>query len=111
MTTEPVNAEAEDTVSESQSEAAIRAERAFKDGLAEAERAMTQTAKVAERFIRQGIEVVRAQTRAYSTDPAQTFEETQRYIVERVKERPVTATLAGLGVGFLLGLMLSGRGR
>jgi ElaB/YqjD/DUF883 family membrane-anchored ribosome-binding protein len=110
MTAEPVNAAADET-SEPRSEAAGRAERAFRDGLAEAERTMTETAKAAERVIRQGIEIVRAQTKTYSDDPAQTIEEVQRYIVERVKERPVTATLAGLGVGFLLGVMISGRGR
>jgi ElaB/YqjD/DUF883 family membrane-anchored ribosome-binding protein len=27
-----------------------------------------------------------------------------------VKERPVTATLAGIGVGLLIGLLLAGRG-
>jgi len=111
MTAESLNAATDETDTASQSEAASRAERAFKDGLAEAERTMTETAKAAERVIRQGIEIVRAQTRAYSTDPAQTVEEAQRYILERIKERPVTATLAGLGVGFLLGLMISGRGR
>ena len=111
MTAEPVNAAADEADSAPGAETASRAERAFRDGLVEAERTMTEAAKVAERVIRQGIEVARAQTKAYSTDPGQTFEEAQRYIVERVKERPVTATLAGLGIGFLLGLMISGRGR
>jgi ElaB/YqjD/DUF883 family membrane-anchored ribosome-binding protein len=36
-------------------------------------------------------------------------DEAQRYVVERVKERPVTATLAGIGVGLLLGLLLANR--
>jgi len=38
-------------------------------------------------------------------------EEAQRYVMERVKERPMTATLAGLGVGVLIGLLLSNRSR
>ena len=38
------------------------------------------------------------------------FEVAQRYVVDRVKERPVTATLAGIGVGLLIGLLLAGRG-
>jgi ElaB/YqjD/DUF883 family membrane-anchored ribosome-binding protein len=111
MTAEPVNAATDESDLASRTEAAGRSDLAFKDGLAEAERAMTEAAKVAERVIRQGIDVVRAQTKAYSADPAQTVDEAQRYIVERIKERPVTAALAGVGVGFLLGLMISGRGR
>jgi ElaB/YqjD/DUF883 family membrane-anchored ribosome-binding protein len=111
MTAETVNSTTDDTDPSLQPGAAGRAERAFKDGLAEAERAMTEAAKVAERVIRQGIEAVRAQSNAYSADPAQTVEDTHRFIVERIKKRPVTSALAGVGVGFILGLMVSGRGR
>ena len=85
------------------------AQRALKDSLAAAERRLSEAAKTAERVIRDGIETIRAQTQAYSGPAGQTVEEAQRYVVERVKERPVTATLAGLGVGFLLGLLLSSR--
>ena len=35
-------------------------------------------------------------------------DEASRYVSERVRERPITATLAGLGVGVLLGLLLAG---
>jgi ElaB/YqjD/DUF883 family membrane-anchored ribosome-binding protein len=87
------------------------AQRALKDSLAAAERRLSEAAKTAERVIKDGIEAIRAQTEAYSGPAGQTVDEAQRYIVERVKERPVTATLAGLGVGFLLGLLLSSRGR
>ncbi len=89
--------------------AADQAQRALREGLAQAERRLTEAAKVAERVIRDGIEAVRAQTHGYS-GPA-TVDDAQRYVVERVKERPVTAALAGLGVGFLLGVLLSSRGK
>ena len=39
----------------------------------------------------------------------QQIDEAQKYVVERIKERPVVATLAGLGVGLLLGLMMASR--
>jgi ElaB/YqjD/DUF883 family membrane-anchored ribosome-binding protein len=87
------------------------AQRALKDSLALAERRLSELAKTAERVVKDGIETIKAQTQAYSGPASQTVDEAQRYVVERVKERPVTATLAGLGVGFLLGLMLSSRGR
>ena len=39
------------------------------------------------------------------------LENARVYVVERVQERPLTATLAALGVGFLLGALLSGSRR
>ena len=93
-------------------EAALEnAQRALKDSLAVAERRLSEAAKTAERVIKDGVDAIKAQTQVYSGPAGQTVDEAQRYIVERVKERPVTATLAGLGVGFLLGLLLSSRGR
>jgi ElaB/YqjD/DUF883 family membrane-anchored ribosome-binding protein len=87
------------------------AQRALKDSLAVAERRLSEAAKTAERVIKDGIDAIKAQTQAYSGPASQTVDEAQRYVVERVKERPVTATLAGLGVGFLLGLLLASRVR
>jgi ElaB/YqjD/DUF883 family membrane-anchored ribosome-binding protein len=87
------------------------AQRALKDSLAAAERRLSEAARTAERVIKDSIEAIKAQTQAYSGPASQTVDEAQRFVVERVKERPVTATLAGVGVGFLLGLLLSSRGR
>jgi ElaB/YqjD/DUF883 family membrane-anchored ribosome-binding protein len=92
-------------------QAVDNAQRALKDSLAAAERRLTDAAKTAERVIKDSIEAIKAQTQAYSGPAGQTVDEAQRYVIERVKERPVTATLAGLGVGFLLGVLLSSRGR
>jgi len=39
----------------------------------------------------------------------QQVDEAQRYLTERVKERPMTAVLAGVGIGLVLGLLLSNR--
>ena len=87
------------------------AQRAVKDALAAAERGLTDAAKRVERVIKDGMDALRAQTSAYSGPASQTVDDAQRYVIERVKERPVTATLAGLGVGVLIGLLLSSRGK
>ena len=100
----------EDEVS-STNDAIDQAQRALRDSLATAERRLAEAAKSAERVIRDSIDAVRAQTRAYAGPASQSVDEAQRYVIERVKERPVTATLAGLGVGFLLGLLLASRGK
>jgi len=65
--------------------------------------------QTAEKVLKESVETLKAQTRAYTDNAGEHFDEAQRYVVERVKERPVTATLAGLGVGLLLGLLLANR--
>ena len=39
------------------------------------------------------------------------LEDARAFMVDRVQERPLTATLAALGVGFLLGALISGSRR
>ena len=69
---------------------------------AEAQRSFGEAAKKFEKVVSEGLEQIRAQSRTYA--------DAQRYVVERVKERPLVATGAALGVGLLIGLLLaSGR--
>ena len=89
--------------------AAMLGEKAFNEALASAERTITEAAKTAERVLKEGVETLRAQTKTYSETAGQQVDDAQKYVLERVKERPLTATLAGLGVGVLLGLLLSNR--
>ncbi len=89
--------------------ATIKGEKALNEALAAAERTITEAAKTAERVLKEGVETLRAQTKVYSETAGQQVDDAQRYVLERVKERPLTATLAGLGVGVLLGLLLSNR--
>ncbi len=77
-----------------------RTQRILKDALAAADRA-----------IKDAVRTLREQKDAYAGPAGETVEEAQRYVVERVKERPVTAALAGLGVGVLIGLLLASRGK
>jgi len=90
--------------------AAKHAERSFVDATDEARERLTDAAHRTEAAVREGMETLRAQSRAYADTATQQFDDAQRYVVERVKERPVTATLAGVGVGLLIGLLLASRG-
>jgi len=85
------------------------AHRVLKEGLAAAERGLLEVAKRVERAVKESMETIRAQTGDYSGDPARTAQDAQRYIVDRVEERPVAAAFVGLGVGFLLGALFFGR--
>jgi ElaB/YqjD/DUF883 family membrane-anchored ribosome-binding protein len=73
------------------------------------ERSIQELARRAERAIHEGIESLRSQSRGYADTAAERFDTTQRYVVDRVHERPLTSTLAALGVGVLVGFLLSGR--
>ena len=89
-------------------EAAGAAKANLSDAAATAKANLTDAAKRIEASLTQGLETLRAQTRTYSDTAGQQVEDASRYVSERVRERPITATLAGLGVGVLLGLLLAG---
>jgi ElaB/YqjD/DUF883 family membrane-anchored ribosome-binding protein len=110
MSAEPSSSATEDLESLASGEdAAEHGSSAFKESLAAAERSIIEAVKTAERVIKEGLEALRAQTKAYAGTGGLTVDDAQKFVVERVKERPVTAAFAGLGVGLLIGLLLSSR--
>lgn len=79
---------------------------------AEAQRSFAEATKRLEKVVADGLEQFKAQSRTYADGAGQHIDEAQRYVVDRVKERPLIATGAALGVGLLIGLLLaSGRDR
>ncbi|MGI9169222.1 MAG: hypothetical protein ACR2FH_03480 [Caulobacteraceae bacterium] len=91
--------------------AADHGQRAVSEAIAAAERTIAEAARTAERVLKDGVETLRSQTRVYTDSAGQHVDEAQRYVMARVKERPMTATLTGLGVGLLIGLLLSHRSK
>jgi ElaB/YqjD/DUF883 family membrane-anchored ribosome-binding protein len=89
-------------------EAASAAKSNFGEAAAAAKTNLADAAKRIEQSLTQGLETLRAQTRTYTDTAGQQVDEASRYASERIRERPITATLAGLGVGVLLGLLLAG---
>ena len=51
---------------------------------------------------------LRANAGPYVDDAGEHFATAERYLVERVQKQPLTTSLALLGVGVLVGLLLSG---
>lgn len=107
-----------DAAGASAGEAVDHGRQALSEALAAGEKAFTEAAKRAdklfresERLIKDNLERVREQAKAYSETAGQSVDEAQRYVVEAVKERPVTATFAGLGLGLLIGYLLSNRSK
>ena len=89
--------------SQSIDQAADKADSAIK----QADSNFNDIAKRAERAIHEGFETLRSQTRVYADNAGERLDTAQKYVVERVQERPLTATVAALGVGVLLGFLLS----
>ena len=54
---------------------------------------------------------LRDQGREAASAAGDQLEDARAFMVDRVQERPLTATFAALGVGFLLGLLISGSKR
>ncbi|MDB5465382.1 MAG: hypothetical protein JWQ46_144 [Phenylobacterium sp.] len=74
---------------------------------AEAQRSFAEARSRIEQVVQDGLEQLRAQSRAYADNAGQQLEQAGQYVTERVKERPLAATGAALGVGVLIGLLLS----
>jgi ElaB/YqjD/DUF883 family membrane-anchored ribosome-binding protein len=86
-------------------QAATKADKA----ILEAEKRLTALADRAEKTVQEGLETLRAQTRVYADTAGQSIDEAQRYLTDKVQERPLAATFTALGVGVLIGLLLGGR--
>jgi ElaB/YqjD/DUF883 family membrane-anchored ribosome-binding protein len=84
-------------------------QKSFNEALDLAERSLNEASKRVEKVLKEGVDALKEQTKGYREDAGKQFDDAQKYVMERVKERPVTATLAGLGVGLLLGLLLASR--
>jgi ElaB/YqjD/DUF883 family membrane-anchored ribosome-binding protein len=74
---------------------------------AEAQRTFIEARAKIEQVVQEGLEQLRAHSRVYADNAGQQLDVAQQYVTERVKERPLAATGAALGVGVLIGLLLS----
>jgi ElaB/YqjD/DUF883 family membrane-anchored ribosome-binding protein len=74
---------------------------------AEAQRTFADARARIEQVVQDGLEQLRAQSRAYADTAGEQLDQAQQYVTERVRERPLAAIGAALGVGVLVGLLLS----
>jgi ElaB/YqjD/DUF883 family membrane-anchored ribosome-binding protein len=81
------------------------------EALAAAQAKLTEKAKAAQVALKTQADVLMDRTKDYRENAGQQLDDAQKYVVERIKERPVTAAFAGLGAGLILGLLLANRDR
>jgi ElaB/YqjD/DUF883 family membrane-anchored ribosome-binding protein len=72
------------------------------------EATLSDLARRAERAVHEGFDAVKSRAGSYSEGAGQQLDTAQRYVTSQVQERPLTTTLAALGVGVVVGFLLSG---
>ena len=92
-------------------EKANAAETRLRAKAAETEARLREQSEVLRERARGYYDAARVRGQAYYDEASERFDEAQRYLTERVQERPMQSTAIALGVGVVLGLLLAGRRR
>lgn len=79
------------------------------EAAAQTEQSLAELARRVEQAVKEGLTELKERSRDYADVAGEQFETAQQYVADRVQERPITATLAALGVGVLVGYLLAGR--
>ncbi len=58
--------------------------------------------------MQEALDLARSRSKVYAEGAGEQLETAQKYMTERVQERPLAATAVAVGVGVLIGLLLSG---
>ena len=96
---------------DSVNDAAAHGQRALNEAVVAAVRTINSATKTAEGLLKDGLDTLYEQTKSYTERAKHRLDDGQNFVARRVKERPMTAALAGLGVGFLLAVMFSSRSK
>ncbi len=97
----PANSTANPALEETVRNAANASRAHFDDAIGELK---TRAGKVAQDTLHS----LKANAGPYVDDAGEHFATAERYLVERVQKQPLTTTLALLGVGVLMGLLIAG---
>lgn len=76
---------------------------------ADTQKAIAEAAKRIESVVQQGLEQLRAQSRVYADVAGEQLDEATRVASEQIRNRPLAATGAALGLGVLIGMLLASR--
>jgi ElaB/YqjD/DUF883 family membrane-anchored ribosome-binding protein len=87
------------------------ARKATADAAAETGRALNDLAKRAGSAVQERFDELGVNPREYTDYAGQKVETAQQYLTDRINERPVPAALAALGLGVVIGFLLSGSRR
>jgi ElaB/YqjD/DUF883 family membrane-anchored ribosome-binding protein len=103
--------DAADEFTAAASSAADKGQKALNEAIEKAQAKVAETARVAQKALKEHADNLRDQTKVYRETAGQQFDDAQRYVIDKVNERPLAAVLTGLVVGLVLGLLISNRDR
>lgn len=78
------------------------------NGMSDEERRIREFALRAEQAVRERAGEFRERAREYYDDASDHIETAQRYVTERVQEKPLVSTLTAVGIGVVIGMLLAG---
>lgn len=78
------------------------------NGISEEERRVREFALRAEQAVRERAGEFRERAREYYDEASDQLETAQRYVTERVQEKPIVSTLTAVGIGVVIGMLLAG---
>lgn len=78
------------------------------NGMTEEERRIRDFALRAEAAVRERAGEFRERAREYYDEASDQIETAQRYVTERVQEKPLVSTLTAVGIGVVIGMLLAG---
>jgi ElaB/YqjD/DUF883 family membrane-anchored ribosome-binding protein len=78
------------------------------NGMTDEERRVRDFALRAEQAVRERAGEFRERAREYYDDATDQIETAQRYVTERVQEKPLVSTLTAVGIGVVIGMLLAG---
>ncbi len=85
--------------------------RKARDTFQEGRNALPGLKRDAQKAFSDSADQLRGQVKDVADHAGDQFDSATAYVVDRVQERPFTATLAALGAGFVLGLLFAGNRR
>ncbi len=95
------------TVEAEVADAAKAAEKSLKD----AEKSLRGLVDRLERGLQDVLDLARERSKVYAEGAGEQLETAQKYVTERVQERPLAATAAALGVGVVIGMLFASSSR
>lgn len=78
------------------------------NGMSDEERRIRDFALRTEQAVRERAGEFRERAREYYDDASDQLETAQRYVTERVQEKPLVSTLTAVGIGVVIGMLLAG---
>lgn len=90
-------------------EHAKKAVSSARDAFEAGRRALPEISRETQRLVGERVEEFRGRGKEAAGAAGDKLEDARLYVTDQVQERPIAATLAALGVGFLLGSLFSGR--